>query len=200
MQPNPSKELIDALKATAEIYGRDMTPAGAVMMPQDLACYDVPTVLKALARCRQEMRTFPAIADIVLKMQAEDGRPGVEEAWAMCPLREDQSVVWNDEISEAFGVARHLLYSSHSDQVGARMAFKEAYSRIVIANRAANKPLKWWPSLGNDKNQRATALLAAVEKKRISLKDAKDIMPEIEDKSSGQRQLRGPSGLTRIGC
>ena len=193
-------ELVQVVQAMAELYGRPLGTYAAEMFLTDLGKYPMDDVKTALSACRKELRNFPTVADVISRIQAQDGRPGVEEAWAMCPLREDQSAVWNDEISEAFGVARHLLYSSHSDQVGARMAFKEAYSRIVIANRAANKPLRWWPSLGNDKNQRATALLAAVEKKRISLKDAKDIMPEIEDKSTGQKQLRGPSGLTRIGC
>src|SRR5580698_7199183 len=79
----------------------------------------------ALHRAMHELTFFPKIAELE-KLAVNDGRPGVEEAWAMCPKTEDVSAVWTAEIADAFGACRLVL--ADGDAIAARMIFKERYS------------------------------------------------------------------------
>lgn len=166
----PSIELIQAVAVTAELCGRTFSEAAAKVFVQDLEGFDDQAVIKALSRCRREVRGFLTIADVVTRI--DDGRPGPEEAWAMMPFDESQSVVWTDDMAAAFGVAIPLLAAG--DKVAARMAFKEHYIKAVTESRDARKPVNWTPSLGHDKNTHAAALSNAVEKGRLTLGFAQD--------------------------
>jgi hypothetical protein len=97
----------------------------------------------------------------------DDGRPGIEEAWAMLPQDEDSSVVWTAEMATAWGIASQLL--ADGDRIAARMAFKEAYTRLVTQAREAMKPTTWMPSFGHNREGRASAVTDAVRLGRISL-------------------------------
>src|SRR5207249_11975278 len=67
-----------------------------------------------------------------------DGRPGPEEAWAGLPEeRGALGGVWTEEMENAFGVARSLLQDR--DEIGARMAFKGVYPKLVGAARAERR-------------------------------------------------------------
>lgn len=167
--------LVEAVIATAEIYGRQMSRMAAEMLLEDLSGFPAEAILSALSRCRKELRTFPTVADILARI--EDGRPGVEEAWAMIPKDERDSVVWTGEMSEAFGAIRVLL---DSDAVAARMAFKEAYLKLLADARATRKPAKWSVSLGFDKRGREAALRDAVVKGRLSLDYVQAVDPEFQ--------------------
>lgn len=112
----------------------------------------------------QRGRFPPTPADVIAQIEglvADDGRPGAEEAWAMCCKADDESetVVWSEEMSQAYSIASPLMQSG--DQVGARMAFKESYARLLEAARRERKPVAWSVSLGHDANKRHAALLAA---------------------------------------
>lgn len=166
-------QVIQALTVTAELMGKEFSsPAAARMLAEDLADFPVPAVVLALTRCRRELRTFPTLADIIARI--DDGRPGPEEAWAMIPQDEAGSVVWTDEMAEAFGVARSLL----DDPVAARMAFRETYLRLLTEARTLRRPVRWTPSLGQDPSQREYAVLEAERHGRISAKHAASLLPE----------------------
>lgn len=165
-------DLFEAIVGTAEIMGKELSMAGAKMLAHDLATYPAPVVIKALGRCRLELRTFPTVADIIARI--DDGRPGVEEAWAMIPKDESASVVWSDEMAGAYAVARSLI---DEDEVAARMAFKESYQRLVADARAERRPAKWSPSLGHDPRGRQQALQDAVERGRLSQDHAQALLP-----------------------
>jgi hypothetical protein len=98
-------------------------------------------------------------------MVSDDGRLGAEEAWALVLAAQDErdSVVWTPEIAEAWGVARHVM----PDEVGARMAFKEAYTRLLRQVRAERRPLQWVLSEGADREGRIAALRDAHAKDRV---------------------------------
>jgi len=109
-------------------------------------------------------RYSPTPADVIAKIEAriaQDGRPGAEEAWALTvkAADEQQTVVWTQEMSEAFAIARPILLGG--DEVGARMAFREAYTRLVEAARAARVRPSWSVSEGHDPQLRAVAVQAA---------------------------------------
>jgi hypothetical protein len=129
-----------------------------------LSSYDMPTVREALSRHIQDPdggRFAPKPADLIRQIQngkAADGRPGREEAWAIAQLAADESrtVVLSDEIIGALEIARPLLEAR--DKVAARLAFTEAYDRLVSERRAAAEPLAWHVSFGTDKNGRIEAI------------------------------------------
>jgi hypothetical protein len=171
----PKTELLEALAVTAELCGRTFSEAAARVFVQDLQPYPESAVLKALARCRREVRGTLTLSDVVSRI--EDGRPGAEEAWAQMPFDESQSVVWTEEMAEAFGVARALLDAG--DKVAARMAFKESYLRLVAEARNAGRAVTWSPSLGYDKAGHAAVLSEAIAQGRISAAHGFDFCNEL---------------------
>lgn len=130
----------------------------------------VRAAFNAHVRDPQRGRFVPSPADILAQIQAaneNDGRPGPEEGWAIALRSADEfaTVVWTEEIARAKQVAQPLLDAR--DEVAARMAFKEAYTRIVGDARAAGVAPQWIESLGFDAAAREPALQIAVDAGRI---------------------------------
>lgn len=132
-----------------------------------MGAYSLQTVRAALgAHCMDKVRGrfTPKPADLIEQIEsaaANDGRPGAEEAWAIALTSRDEAdtVVWTQEIAEAFVLCQPVL--DMSDEVGARMAFKEAYARITAKARNENRPAQWSASLGWDAAKREVALQKA---------------------------------------
>jgi hypothetical protein len=181
-----SRQLREALAAMADIYGRQLSKAAVDMLLSDLASYPEAAVFTALNRCRKELRTFPSVADIISRV--DDSRPGAEEAWAMIPTDENSSVVWSEEMSEAYGIARGLL--ERGEEMAARMAFKEAYTRLVSEARSSQKKARWSVSLGHDKSTHEPVLREAVAKGRIAEAQANALL--AGPAPGNLRLLRGP--------
>lgn len=115
-------------------------------------------------------RFLPMPADIIAQIKgivANDGRPGAEEAWAMALRSRDEAVtvVWTTEMAEAMGVCQPLL--DLRDEIGARMAFKETYTRLVGVAREARKAPVWAASLGHNAQERDAVLLPHVQAGRL---------------------------------
>ena len=168
-------EVIKAVAVTAELCGRTFSEAAAGVFCDDLRGYQPQQVLRALARCRREVRGVLTTSDVISRI--DDGRPGVEEAWALLPASEEATVVWTDEMSEAHAIATPLLNAG--DRVAARMAFKEAYTRLVASARDEAKPTRWTASLGCDQEAKKRVLAAAVEDGRLSPEEARDMCPAL---------------------
>jgi hypothetical protein len=177
-----SSELIKAIAATAELCGKVYTPAAAAMLAQDLDGFPENAVMSALTRCRKELDGKPFNVAAVIS-RIDDGRPGVEEAWAMLPYDESASVVWTEEMCQAWAIAAPLL--DDGDRVGARMAFKENYTKAVTLARDQKLPAKWTPSLGHDVDGRETVLIAAVKKGRLALDHVKELIPSFAISKDG---------------
>jgi len=119
----------------------------------------------------QRGRFVPTPADIIAQIEGlveNDGRPGVEEAWAMTVAGRDEAetIVWTQEMAQAWGVAKPVMDSG--DEVGARMAFKQAYTRLVESSRRQRIQAVWSASLGFDSERRAAVIGAAVADGRLS--------------------------------
>lgn len=181
-----STEILKAVAATAELCGRTFTPAAATMFASDLEGYDEKAILSALTKCRKQLGGKPFTVEAVLS-RIEDGRPGVEEAWAMIPRDEATSVVWTTEMAEAWGIALPLL--NEGDAVAARMAFKESYAGIVSRARDARQPVRWMPSLGHDKHGREAVLLDAVAKNRLAASHVARLLPPGEISSQAMELI-----------
>jgi hypothetical protein len=163
-----SSRVIEAIAVTAELCGRTFSPAAAMMFASDLDGFPESAVLLALTRCRKEVRGMMTIQDVISRI--DDGRPGVEQAWAMIPQDENTSVVWTDEMAAAWGTAASLL--REGDRIGARMAFKETYAKLVSDARDQKEPPKWTPSFGDDRYGRQAAMAEAVRMNRLTLDHA----------------------------
>lgn len=159
----PRESLAKAVIVTAEVMGHELTPLAAEAMAHELASYPPDAVAAALRRCQREQSGRLTLAAIIARI--DDGHPGVEEAWAMCPRDEDVTVVWTDEICAAYGVASPLI--REGDQVAARMAFKESYTRLLQEARDEKRPAHWTVSVGHSLNGRCEPIVAAVEKGRL---------------------------------
>jgi hypothetical protein len=183
----PSIELLKAVAVTAELCGRTFSEGAARVFVEDLAGFPESAVMRALARCRREVKGILTIQDVVSRV--DDGRPGAEEAWAQMPFDESQSVVWTDEMANAFGVARGLL--DEGDKVAARMAFKEAYVRLVGESRDRGLAVTWSPSLGHDKNGHDAVLADAVARGRLTYDHAQSISPMLPPPSANILALAG---------
>ncbi len=137
------------------------------MMAEDLCAYPVLVVKAALKACRFEVKGKLAMIDILQRVQASDGRPGKDEAWAIAMTTNDEfeTVVLTDEIQLALAAAKPVLDAG--DKVGARMAFISAYERFVTQARADAKPVSWHVSVGFDATRRVQAITRAVQMQRI---------------------------------
>ena len=125
-------------------------------------------------------KTMIQPAHIVAQIEgaaANDGRPDADEAWAIAMRADDEAVtvVWTDEISQALTAARPVL--ANGDEVGARMAFKAAYSRLVTKARKELRPVRWVASLGHDVAQREDALHQAVTQGQLPAPHVAALLP-----------------------
>lgn len=162
-----SANTLKAIAVTAELTGTELSVTALKVMDSDLAAYPEASVLRALDRCRKELKGRLTLAAVLERVEEEDGRPGADEAWsiALASADEGETVVWTDEMAQAFGVAQPVLDAR--DKVGARMAFRDAYERMVRDARSAGVPCRWTVSIGHDAERRAVALQAAVTLKRL---------------------------------
>lgn len=171
--------LASAICATAEAMGQEMNPGTAAMMAEDLCAYPVPAVKAALKACRFEVKGKLAMADILQRVQASDGRPGKDEAWAIAMTTNDEfeTVVLTDEIQLALAAAKPVLDAG--DKIGARMAFISAYERFVGQARQDTKQVNWHVSVGFDASRRIQAVTKAVELKRIPREHGKKYLADL---------------------
>jgi hypothetical protein len=138
---------------------------------QDHPINAVRDAFEAHVKDPQRGRFVPTPADVIAQLLGateNDGRRGTEEAWAMSLQAADEAVtlVRTDEMAMAWGVAQPVF--ALGDKVGARMAFREAYERLVAEARKARQPVRWLVSEGHDKRLRADVVRAAVADGRLS--------------------------------
>jgi hypothetical protein len=160
-------ELAAGICATAETLGQTISATAARLMAEDLAAFPPQDIRKALQSCRRELTGKFTLGAVMQRIQAEDGRPGKDEAWSIAVLANDEfeTVVMTGEIQLALNAARPVLDSG--DKIGARMVFINAYERFVLHAREAAKPVNWHVSIGYDASRRAVAIEQAVQMQRI---------------------------------
>ena len=166
----------------AAMYGKEIQRQALGFMLDSISDLDADRVAAAMREWAKspKHRQHPLPGELrTLVQPTGDGRPGVEAAWAMLPRSEYQSIVWSDEMRQAFGIANSLIIEG--DMVAARMAFKEEYERACAEARSKGKPVRWSPSFGTDKAGRAAAVVSAVEHLRITAADAQLMLPEIDE-------------------
>jgi len=168
------------LESTMSIYSAECNVNVLRIWWSALSNNDFTVVKEAFSRHIQDSkngRFAPKPADIIgiIESLTSDQRLGADEAWALYPHNEQSSAVITDEMAEAMGVAQPLI--NEGDKIAARMAFKEAYIRIVTRNKLAGINPKWFASLGHDAECREVALKEAVLLGRIANDHAENLLP-----------------------
>lgn len=182
--------LMKAIAVTAEITGTELSAGAMKLMEQDLAAYPAESVLAALARCRRELTGRLSLAAITARI--EDGYVGADEAWAIAlPARDEcATIIWTQEIASAYWDAASPLLAA-GDKMGARMAFRDAYERLVRQARERGSRPSWIVTEGWDKDLRAEAVERAVTIGRLTQAQAQRYLPKPEPCGSVKRLLDG---------
>lgn len=189
MTENETQEFFALLDQACEVLGKPAKSVDAKMMFLSiLAGYGYKNLRGAIFAHLSDPdrgRFVPTPADLkaqIDKALERDGRPTSDEAWAIAIQLQDESatVVSNDEISQAWGAARDIM----PDRVGARMAFKQAYERLIAEARANGRPVKWFPSLGMDVQGREGPLQEGVRKGLLLENHVKQLLPAPVDDSA----------------
>lgn len=159
-----------------------------------LAPFPAPAFKQAFATYSMERPDFPPTPNsIAARCRLLDGRPDENEAWAVAITSTDEreTVVWTQEMAAAFALARPLMESG--DEIGARMAFKDAYKRLVEVARATNKATCWTVAAGWDSKRRDLAVQNAVNAGLLAGPQPHLALPN----ESGQSPAK-PEGLRKL--
>lgn len=139
--------------AAWELCGKYLTER-AVLAAYDALCgyalMDIQRALMSHIRDPDAGRFQPKPADVIGRILAgaQDGRPGPEEAWSMCPMSERETAWMTHEMSVAQAAAFPLI--DRGDLIAARKTFLEVYERAVKEQRITKKLSSWQKSLGWD--------------------------------------------------
>ena len=137
-------------------------------------------------------RFVPTPADLKAQIDMaiqKDGRPTADEAWAIAVKLDDEraTVVINGEIAQAWGVACEIM----PDRVGARMAFRSAYERLVSESRASGVDVNWYASIGFDIQGREGPLMEGVSKGLLIESHIKPLLPNAVNETAFKRLEAG---------
>lgn len=155
-------KLSEVLSGLSAYYDKELNTSQLRIYVDLLADYPIDQVSAAAKKHMQDPdrgRFFPKVADLVAKMTGVHAMHiSSDEAWAIAlkSFDETQTVTWTNEIFEARNIALDIW--NDGDKVGARMAFKAAYERII----QAAPPPKWQLCLGFDPAGRAEEMQRAV--------------------------------------
>jgi hypothetical protein len=172
-------QMLDAVCSLLSRGSYQPSPQNTALWFRALARFDLADVRMAFdahVADPQRGRFVPVPADLIAQLEqcAEgDGRPGPEEAWAQALRARSEwaTVVWTPEMSAAWNIAKPVF--ELGDEVGARMAFREAYSRLVDEARKDRVPVRWDVSLGFDPEGRGDVIGSAIVDGRLLERDAR---------------------------
>lgn len=178
LSPEQTAKLAMAICATAETLGQTLSPTAADMMAQDLAEYPASMISGALQACRRELVGRLTLAAILQRIQANDGRPAANEAWAIARQSYDEAetVLMTPEIRQAAAAAAPV--AAARDWVGARMAFISAYERLVADARKNPATVTWSVSLGHSQERRTMAITEAVRLGRLPATEGQALLAQ----------------------
>lgn len=150
--------LAQELGATYELMGKQIQPAALAILVRDLSCYDVPQLRLALARIRQEHTGQLTPSVLMGYVEQSYGRVSANEAYAIAMEAKDEraTVVWTNEIAEAWAAAVPLL--SAGDKFAARQAFVDVYGRVTAMARLERRLPSIELSEGHDAEMRRAAI------------------------------------------
>lgn len=188
MDRNDAEALADLLLGAYLVKGQptervtsEMVHAWIRTLP-DIPLEHVDKALHYHAR-DPEYRFAPTPSDVLQIIRERTGGlwPAADEAWAIAiqAMDEGATVVWTEEIAEAWGAAQSVMQGG--DEVGARMAFRDCYRRLVRQAQEQGRKPRAWASLGHEVERRAPALQEAVNRGLLTEEQAQMYLPPPED-------------------
>lgn len=120
----------------------------------------------------------PADVLVIIRERTDSAWPSSDEAWSVASkaMDEAETVVWTTEMAEAWGIAQPIMMTG--DQSGARLAFRDAYRRLVRRAEELGKQPRAWVSLGHDAQGREHAIEQARAKGLLTHDQAKAYLPD----------------------
>ncbi len=165
MTNNDKPRFLRSFAANAAVFNRAVTDDVVNIYWVILADYTIDEVESAFVKSLKTSKFFPTPAEIIglIPSAIADRHVGADEAWGLVleSFDEFSTVVMTREISEARGLVLDIYESG--DVTGARMAFREAYNRIISS---AGKP-QWFVSEGFDAARKADAVRKAIQIGRL---------------------------------
>lgn len=184
MEVAQKPEFLQLIKETMLAYGKPLQEQAVLgAWWKELSAFPIHIVAAAIETYRAEQSDFaPSPNSIAMRCRLMDGRPGPEEAWALALSSRDEegTIVWTRECAEAYVIACTVITQT-GDDVGGRMAFKEAYVRMVGEARATGRPAEWRVSVGWDKKRRIEAIQAAEKAGLLPAPKATALLPYDPD-------------------
>lgn len=201
---DPFAQMLDDVAALRQLPV--LSPSAKALFFRSVVQYPVEQVLKAIEAhlidpAEGKFKTMIQPAHIVAQIEAasaKDGRPDADEAWSTAFLAQDEAetVVWTAETAQAMRAALPLLASG--DKVGARMAFKAAYDRLLAKARAEHRPVQWLPSLGHDPLRREQALSTAARAGQLPAPQVAALLPPPEDSANALDDDAARANIERL--
>lgn len=194
MRPEDKQEFAQVIRATFDNYGRQSPlPETLKVWWASLEAVGMQQFRMAcMTHIRNEPKFPPTLAQLLeLLGHREPGKLGADEAWgiAVKACDETETVVMNDLIAQAWGIAKPIM--DLGDEVGARVAFRDAYNRLM---RETAAPVRWWPSLGSDPHKRDSALAEAQRAGLLAQSHVFELLPP----PSGAKEKGDPEGLRKL--
>lgn len=164
---------------TAEYDLPAFSPDRIAMWMNALSSFPRGSVTKSAENYMRTNKFKPQLADIVqgCMTQVPNAWLSADEAWALMPKTERDSCMLTNETAQAMAAAAPLL--ADGDKIAARMAFRGAYERLIERAKVEGRPPVFFPSFGDDKDQRAAMLGKAVKAGQYPLESALTMMPEF---------------------
>lgn len=199
MEPQDKDLFLQMLAKTMGAYSKSLQEAGSInSWLEILKPYPMNVIGLAFISYRDENGEFaPVPAGIAKRCKLMDGRPTADEAWAIAltSRNEEDTVVWTSETAEAFSICGPVLNAG--DEVGARMAFRDAYNRLVAAARVSWSPASWNVSLGWNTEKRDVAIQRAQTAGLLSAPAAQVLLPNYSAIGEAINDS-SPEGLQRV--
>lgn len=198
MNDNDKKRFFEFMVGCAAIYDRELKSEQVHIFFNVLSSYDFLEIEKSFTHHIKTSKFFPTPAEIInnIPKSIANEHIGAEEAWSIAikSLDEQITVICTNEILSAMDIAKDIYHSG--DKVGARMAFREAYNRIILKS---DKP-SWFVSLGSLKHLREQEIIKALNMGLISHSQAENMLPNTNvagiNKSTLELKFDGKNKIT----
>ena len=195
MKESDKRQFFEAIKSLESVYGAKIE-APAIYW-RLLQPFDIGAVVAAFDAHMLASKWLPKPSEIIEKLTTQVKRMGADEAWgvALAAADENQTVVWTDEIAEAWFSASPIWETG--DEIGARMAFRDAYKRITTDQLRRPQVIV---SMGHNAEMRALAIENAVSRGLLSHDHpAVKMLPAPEGANSVAQIMSGRAPVLQIG-
>jgi hypothetical protein len=180
MRTQDYDKFYDILELTTATYNRTYTEPEIKLFIRLFEPYPLQEIEQAYMDYFKSANKFAPVPGQILELipaAQKSKHIGADEAWAIAREAMDinNAVVSTAQIVEAWGIAEPL-YSAR-DEIPARMAFRDAYNRII---KTAPENPKWFFSPGVNKAQTISVISQAVALGRLSEgADKRYLLPDV---------------------